>query len=58
MKQYHIEVSSKFAALEDLDTEMLINSAWERIRECIKFAAKEGLGYYELKKHKPCFNER
>jgi hypothetical protein len=31
-KQYHVEVSKRFAALEDLDTEVEINSAWETIR--------------------------
>jgi hypothetical protein len=32
-EQFHVEVSNKFAALEDLDSEMEINSAWETIRE-------------------------
>jgi hypothetical protein len=35
-----------------------INSAWETIRENIKISAKESLGYFELKKHKPWFDER
>jgi hypothetical protein len=43
--------------LEDLDTEVEINSAWETIREIIKISAKESLGYFELKKHKPWFDE-
>jgi hypothetical protein len=43
--------------LEDLDTEVEINSAWEMIRENIKISAKECLGYFELKKHKPRFDE-
>jgi hypothetical protein len=30
-----------FAVLEDLDTEVEINSAWETIRENIKISAKE-----------------
>jgi hypothetical protein len=34
-----------------------IGSAWEVIRENIKISAKEGLGYFELKKHKPWFDE-
>jgi hypothetical protein len=46
-----------FAALEDLDTEVEINSAWETIRENIKISAKESLGYYELRKHKPRFDK-
>jgi hypothetical protein len=36
---------------------MEINSAWEIIRESIKISAKESLGYCELKKHKPWFDE-
>jgi uncharacterized protein YaaR (DUF327 family) len=43
--------------LEDLDTEVEINSAWETIRENITISAKESLGYSELKKHKPWFDE-
>jgi hypothetical protein len=56
-EQFRVEVSNRFAAKEDLDTEMEINSAWETIRENIKTSAKESLGYLELKKHKPWFNE-
>jgi hypothetical protein len=44
-------------ALEDLDAEVEINSAWETIRENIKISAKESLGYYEFKKHKPWFDK-
>jgi hypothetical protein len=51
------EISSRFAALEDLDAEVEINSAWETIGEDIKLLAKESLGYFELKKHKPWFDE-
>jgi 5-methylcytosine-specific restriction endonuclease McrBC GTP-binding regulatory subunit McrB len=35
-----------------------INRAWETISENIKILAKETLGYYELKKHKPWFGRR
>jgi hypothetical protein len=48
-EQYRVEVSNRFAALEDLDTEVEINSAWETIRENIKISAKESLDYYELR---------
>jgi hypothetical protein len=34
-EKYRFEVSNSFAALEDLDTEVEINSAWETIRENI-----------------------
>jgi hypothetical protein len=43
--------------LEDLDTEVEINSAWETIRGNIKISAKESIGYFKLKKHKPWFDE-
>jgi hypothetical protein len=39
--------------LEDLDAEMEINSAWETIRDNINISAKDSLGYFEFKKHKP-----
>jgi hypothetical protein len=51
-EQYPVEVSNRFAAFEDLDTEVEINSAWEIIRENINISAKENLGYCEWKKHK------
>jgi hypothetical protein len=34
-EQFRAEVSNRFAALEDLDAEVEINSAWEMIRENI-----------------------
>jgi hypothetical protein len=54
---YCFEVSNRFATLEDLDAEVEINSAWEMIRENIKIEAKDSLSYFELKKHKPRFDE-
>jgi hypothetical protein len=54
---YHVEVSNRFAAVNNLDAEVEINSAWETIRENIKISAKESLGYYELRKHDPWFGE-
>jgi hypothetical protein len=52
-EQFRVEVSIRFAALEELDAEVEINSAWEMIRENIKMSAKESLTYCVLKKHKP-----
>jgi hypothetical protein len=46
-EQFRVEVSNRFAALEDMDTEVEINSAWETIRENIKISAKESLVYFE-----------
>jgi hypothetical protein len=48
-EQYHVEVSNRIAALEDLDKEVKINSALETIRENIKISANTSLGYCELK---------
>jgi hypothetical protein len=44
-EQYSVEVSNRFAALEDLDAEVEINSA---SRENINISAKESQGYFEL----------
>jgi hypothetical protein len=54
---YHVEISNRFAALENFGTEVDINRTWETIRENIKISAKESLGYYELKKRTPWFDE-
>jgi hypothetical protein len=52
-KQYQIEISNRFAALENLCDSKDINRAWENIKENIKTSAKESLGLHKLKKHKP-----
>jgi hypothetical protein len=51
-EKYSVEISNRFAALEDLDSEVEINSAWEMIRVNIKISAKESLGFYESREHK------
>jgi hypothetical protein len=55
MEQYCVEITNRFAALENLDTEVDVIKAWETIRENINISAKESLGYYELKKKNPWF---
>jgi hypothetical protein len=40
-EQFRVEVSNRFAALEDLDTEVEINSVLEMTRENINISAKE-----------------
>jgi hypothetical protein len=52
-KQYQIKISNRFAALENLNVSEEINRAWENIKESIKISAKESLGLYERKQHKP-----
>jgi flagellar biosynthesis/type III secretory pathway chaperone len=56
-EQYRVEISNRFAALEDLDDGVDINRAWETIMENIKILAQESLGYYELKKNKTWSDE-
>jgi hypothetical protein len=36
IEKYRVEVSNRFAALEDLDAEVETNTIWETIRENIK----------------------
>jgi hypothetical protein len=57
-EQYRVEISNRFEDLETLDTEVNINRVWETIRENIKSSVMGRLGYYEMKKHKPWFDER
>jgi hypothetical protein len=39
-KKCRVEVSNRFAALEDLDAEVEINTIWETITENIKYQQK------------------
>jgi hypothetical protein len=55
-RQYPVEISNRFAALENLDTGADINKAWETIRDNIKISVKVSLGY-ELKMHKQSSDE-
>jgi hypothetical protein len=43
--------------LEDLEAEVEINIDCETVRENINIYAKESIGYFELKKYKPWFDE-
>ena len=56
-KQYQIEISNRFGALENLSDGEDINRAWEIVKEIIKISAKESLVLHELKQHKPWFDE-
>jgi hypothetical protein len=56
-EQYRVEISDRFAALENVDTEVGIRRAWETIRENITIYAKDSVGYYELKKRNPWFDD-
>jgi hypothetical protein len=44
---YRVEISNRFAALENLDDDVRINT------DNGKISARGSPGYYEMKKHKP-----
>ena len=46
-----------FEALENLNDREDINRAWESIKEDIKISVNESLYLYNLKQHKPWFDE-
>jgi hypothetical protein len=48
-KQYQIEITNRFAALEKLSGEEDIIRAWESIKENTKTSAKQSQGLHELK---------
>ena len=48
-KQYQIEITNRFVALENLSASKDRNRAWEKIKQIIKRTAKLSLGVYELK---------
>ena len=56
-KEYQIEITNKFAALENFSDSEDINSALENVKENIKTYDNKSLGLYELKQHKPWFDE-
>jgi hypothetical protein len=51
------EISTRFSAFENLCAEIYINSASEKIRDNTISSTKESAGYYEVKRHAPCFDE-
>jgi hypothetical protein len=53
---FHIKISYRSAALENLKDSQDINRAWENIKENIKTSAKDSVGLYEYKQHKPWFD--
>ena len=52
-KQYQIDITNRYAALENLNED--INRTSENIKENIKTSAKESLVVHEWKQHKPWF---
>jgi hypothetical protein len=56
-KQYQIEITNKFATLENVSGDEDINRAWESMKENIETSATESLGMHERKQHNPCFDK-
>jgi len=56
-EQYQIEITNRFAALENLNNDENINRTWENIKENIQTSVKESLRLHELKQNKPWFGE-
>ena len=56
-KKYQIEITNRFAALENLNVHEDVNRAWENIKENIKTSTKDSLGLHKLKWHKPWFDK-
>ena len=56
-KQYQIEITKRFSALENISEDEDTNGGWESIKENIKTSAKENLCMHEMKQHKPWFYE-
>jgi hypothetical protein len=56
-KEYEIKIPNRFAALENLSDSGDINRAWENIENNMKTSFKNGVYLYELKQHKPWFDE-
>jgi len=58
-EEYQIEITNRFAALENLNDDEDVNRTWENIKENIQTSAKEslGLGLHEFKQNKPWFDE-
>jgi len=55
-KQYQIEITNRFAALENLKVDEDISRTWESIKENIQTSAKESLCLHELNQNKPWFD--
>ena len=56
-KQDQIKISNMCTALENSNNSEDINRACENTEGNIRMSAKDSLGLYELKQHKPWFDE-
>ena len=56
-EKYQIEITNRFAALENLNDDKDVNRTSENIKENIQTSAKESLGLNGFKQHKLWFDE-
>jgi hypothetical protein len=56
-EKYQIEITNRFATLENLNFDEDLNRAWENNKENIKTSAKENLVLHKLKRHKRWFDK-
>ena len=56
-EHYQIEITNRFAALENVNDDEDVNTTWENIRENIQTSAEESLGVHELEQNKRWFHE-
>jgi hypothetical protein len=54
---YQIEITNRFAALENLNDDEDVNRTWDNTKENIQTSTKESLGLHEFKQNKPWFDE-
>jgi len=56
-EQYQIEITNRFATLENLNDDEDVNRTWENVKENVQTSAKLSLGLHELKQNKTWFHE-
>jgi len=56
-EQYQIEITNRFAALENANDDKDVNRIWENIKENIQTSREESLGLLELNQNKPWFDQ-
>jgi hypothetical protein len=57
-KQFQIEILKRFAAMENSNDSEDIKQGLGKLKENIKISAKETLGLYGRKQHKPWLDEK
>jgi len=52
-EHYQLEITNRFATLENLNDDEDVNRTWENIKENIQTSVIESLGLHEFKQNKP-----